>query len=177
MIRNHTFEPRAGKAQLFFAICYSLIVLISALMAIYVKVELNGQPYMQYFMAALFALLAFKSFYLYKRSKTLIAQGVRSTAELLSCESVRGITIVRARVDIPDYGPVEVEQRLAGVRLADDINAFLKEHHQRELPCIIIAGSTRHPRAMLTVATDHGVLKPESIALPQQQEPALPSGQ
>ncbi len=164
MIKNHSFEPRVGKAQLFFGICYALIVIISLVLALYVKTSLNQEPYMQYFMAALFTLLAAKSFYLYKKVKTLIATGTRAEAEFLSCQSVRGITVVRARVEIPDYGPIEFEQRLAGVHLADEINRYLKEQQQTKLPCLIIAGG-RHPRAMLTIATDHGRLKPESIAL------------
>ncbi|MBO8415520.1 MAG: hypothetical protein IAB19_03950 [Proteobacteria bacterium] len=165
MTRNHSFEPRTGKAQFFFGICYGLIALIAVVMAVYVKVEMGTEPYMQYFMAALFGLLTVKSFYLYSRVKKLIAQGTRQTAKMLSCESVRGITVVRARTEIEGYGPIEFEQRLAGVRLADEIKRVMAENKQSTLPCIVIAGQSRHPRAMLTIATDHGRLKPESIAL------------
>ncbi len=165
MIKQHSFEPRVGKAQLFFGICYSLIVLISLMLALYVKLNEQGEPYMQYFMAVLFALLALKSFYLYQRVKKLIAAGQPAQAEFLSCESVRGITVVRARTEVAGYGPIEFEQRLAGVRLADEIKRVLAERKQDKLPCLIIGGNSRHPRAMLTIATDHGRLKPESLDL------------
>ncbi|MBU3827265.1 MAG: hypothetical protein IAA31_07225 [Candidatus Anaerobiospirillum merdipullorum] len=162
----HSFEPRVGKAQLFFGVCYSLIVIISLVLALYVKLnDLGGEPYMQYFMAALFGLLALKSFYLYRRVQRLITEGVRTQADFVSCESVRGITIVRARTEVEGYGPIEFEQRLAGVRLADEIKRVLAERKQDKLPCLLIDAHSRHPRAMLTIATDHGRLKPESLNL------------
>ncbi len=165
MTRNHSFEPRVGKAQLVFGICYGLITLIALVLALYVMIERGEKPYMQWFMAFLFGLLTLKSLYLHRRVKKLIAQGSRAEAELLSCEGVRGITIIRARVEVPGYGPIEFEQRLAGMRVADEIRRFLDEQQQHTLPCLIIGGQSRHPRAMLTVETEHGHLKPESIAL------------
>lgn len=165
MTKNHSFEPRVGRAQLVFGICYGLITLIALVLAFYVMFEQGGQPYMQWFMAFLFGLLTIKSLYLYRRVKKLIAEGCRAEAQLLSCDGVRGITIIRAQVEVPGYGPIEFEQRLAGMRVADEIKRYLTEHQQHTLPCLIISGQSRHPRAMLTVEADHGHLKPESIAL------------
>lgn len=166
MAGNHSFEPRIGKAQLFFGICYSVIVIIALMLAVYVKMTYPDQePYMQYFMAVLFALLAAKSFFLYRRIKNLIARGTRAQATLLSCEAVRGITVVRAELEVPNYGRIEFEQRLAGTRVAGEINRYLTEHKQQKLPALIIAGDSRHPRAMLTVSSKGGHLIEQSLAL------------
>ena len=67
--RSHSFEPRVGTAQFVFGIIYTLIVATALILAAYAYSQGNKEPYMHYFMAAVFAIMAVKSFYLYKKVK------------------------------------------------------------------------------------------------------------
>ena len=70
--KSHSFEPRVGTAQFVFGIIYTLIVATALILAAYAYSQGNKEPYMHYFMAAVFAIMAVKSFYLYKKVKNLM---------------------------------------------------------------------------------------------------------
>ena len=123
---------------------------------------------MHYFMAAVFAIMAVKSFYLYKKVKNLMKNGVHTVGTLTSCESVRGITILKAVVDVKDYGPIDIETRLAGETVAHEIKRYLNEHHTDQVP-VMVVGNCKRPRGMIMIRTKAGRLDPKSIEIKNKE--------
>lgn len=166
--RSHSFEPRVGTAQLIFGIVYTCIVITALLLALYSYSKGNTEPYMHYFMAAVFAIMAIKSFYLYHKVKTLIKHGVHTVGTLTSCDPVRGITILKAEVDVKDYGIINIETRLAGETVAHEIKRYLSEHHTDKVP-VMVVGNAKRPRGMIMIRTKAGRLDPQSIELKDKE--------
>ena len=110
---SQSFEPRVGTAQFVFGVIYVLITLIALSLAFYVRSE--GQDgYLQMFMAVLFAIMAVKSFFIASRIKSLLNNGTYIEAEVDSCEPVRGITVIKGVIDVPEFGLIHIESRLVG---------------------------------------------------------------
>lgn len=169
---NQSFEPRVGTAQLVFGVIYALITLIALCLAFYVTQE-GRSPYLHYFMALLFAIMAAKSFIIAARVKKLVREGVYFEAEVDSCEPVRGITVIKGVCDIPDYGLIHIESRLVGESIGREIKAFMVEHKQHKLPALVVGVNTKRPRGMFTVRGDHGHLVVESAMLKGQTKEDL----
>ena len=163
MIKSaYSFEPRIGTAQFVFGIVYSLITLTALAMALYEYTQGNTEPYMQYFMALVFAIMAGKSFYIHKRVKNLLKNGQQTVGTLISCEPVRGITILRASVDVKDFGLIEIESRLAGETVAHEIKRYLNDNATDKVP-VLVVGDKKHPKGMIMIRTHAGHLDLESI--------------
>ena len=164
---SQSFEPRVGTAQLIFGVIYSLITLIALSLAFYVVSD-GGEATLHYFMAALFAIMAIKSFIIYKRFDSLIRTGVYYEAEVTSCEPIRGITVIRGTCDVPNYGEITIEARLVGEHVSTEIKAYLAEHKQHKLPALLVGVNTKRPRGMFTVKSRNGHLIAESAQLKSQ---------
>lgn len=162
---NQTFEPRVGTAQLIFGVVYSLITLTALVLALYVRQTEGSEPWLHYFMSALFAIMALKSFIIHARIKKLLQTGVYYEAKVQSCEPVRGITIIKGECDVKDYGLIHIESRLVGEAIAHEINRYLQEHKQEYLPALVVGESSNRPRGMFTVKGLHGHLIEESARL------------
>ena len=73
--RSHSFEPRVGKVQKIFGICYLILALTGVALALYAQ-SMGAEPYLQYFMTVLFIVMAGKSFYIAHRVSNLIKNGL-----------------------------------------------------------------------------------------------------
>ena len=168
---SQSFEPRVGTAQFVFGVIYVLITLIALSLAFYVRSE--GQDgYLQMFMAVLFAIMAVKSFFISSRIKSLLNNGTYIEAEVDSCEPVRGITVIKGVIDVPEFGLIHIESRLVGETPAHEINHYMKEHNQNKLPALIVGVKSNRPRGMFTVKCKNGHLVEESLILQEQKEAA-----
>lgn len=168
---SQSFEPRVGTAQFVFGVIYVLITLIALSLAFYVRSE--GQDgYLQMFMAVLFAIMAVKSFFIASRIKSLLNNGTYIEAEVDSCEPVRGITVIKGVIDVPEFGLIHIESRLVGEAPAHEINRYMKEHNQNKLPALIVGVKINRPRGMFTVKCKNGHLVEESLILQEQKEAA-----
>lgn len=168
---SQSFEPRVGTAQFVFGVIYVLITLIALSLAFYVRSE--GQDgYLQMFMAVLFAIMAVKSFFIASRIKSLLNNGTYIEAEVDSCEPVRGITVIKGVIDVPEFGLIHIESRLVGEAPAHEINRYMKEHNQNKLPALIVGVNSNRPRGMFTVKCKNGHLVEESLILQEQKEAA-----
>lgn len=166
---SQSFDPRIGTMQKIFAVIYVLITLVALSLAFYVRSE--GQDgYLQFFMAALFAIMAIKSFYIANRVKNLLTNGKYFSAKVDSVEPVRGITVIKGVVDIPDYGLIYIESRLAGETPARELKRYLEEHKQDHLPALVVAANTKHPRGMFTIKCKNGHLDKSSAVLKTEEE-------
>lgn len=161
---SQSFEPRVGTAQFIFGIIYVLITLIALSLAFYVRTQ--GQDgYLQFFMALLFGIMALKSFIISRRIKTLIDTGSYCEAEVDSCEAVRGITVIKGIIDVPEFGLIYIESRLVGEAPAHEIKRYLQEHQQTKLPALIVGLKSKKPRGMFTIKCRNGHLLEESATL------------
>lgn len=154
---NQSFEPRVGTAQLIFGVIYTIITLIALCLAYYVTLE-GRTPYLHLFMALLFAIMALKSFIIYKRVKTLMANGQYAEAEVSSVEPVRGITVIKGTCALPNGDSIEIESRLVGETAAKELKAYLAEQKQNKLPALVVGVDGPRPRGMFTVKCLHGHL-------------------
>ncbi|MDT3663532.1 MAG: hypothetical protein ROM54_08485 [Anaerobiospirillum sp.] len=154
---NQSFEPRVGTAQLIFGVIYTIITLIALCLAYYVTLE-GRTPYLHLFMALLFAIMALKSFIIYKRVKTLMANGQYAEAEVSSIEPVRGITVIKGTCALPNGDSIEIESRLVGETAAKELKAYLAEQKQNKLPALVVGVDGPRPRGMFTVKCLHGHL-------------------
>lgn len=154
---NQSFEPRVGTAQLIFGVIYTIITLIALCLAYYVTLE-GRTPYLHLFMALLFAIMALKSFIIYKRVKTLMANGQYAEAEVSSVEPVRGITVIKGTCALPNGDSIEIESRLVGETAAKELKAYLAEQKQNKLPALVVGVDGPRPRGMFTVKSLHGHL-------------------
>lgn len=154
---NQSFEPRVGTAQLIFGVIYTIITLIALSLAYYVILE-GRTPYLHLFMALLFAIMALKSFIIYKRVKTLMANGQYAEAEVSSIEPVRGITVIKGTCALPNGDRIEIESRLVGETAAKELKAYLAEQKQSKLPALVVGVDGPRPRGMFTVKSLHGHL-------------------
>lgn len=162
---SQSFEPRVGTAQLIFGIIYCFITLIALSMAFYAAQTSNETPGLQYFMAALFAVMAAKSFVIWHKVKKLVAEGVYYEAKVDSCEPVRGLTVIKGTCDVRDFGLIYIESRLVGESVAHEINRYMQEHKQDILPALVVDEKGRRPRGMFTVKCKAGHLIEESMQL------------
>ena len=154
---NQSFEPRVGTAQMIFGVIYTIITLIALCLAYYVTLE-GRTPYLHLFMALLFAIMALKSFIIYKRVKTLMANGQYAEAEVSSIEPVRGITVIKGTCALPNGDRIEIESRLVGETAAKELKAYLAEQKQSKLPALVVGVDGPRPRGMFTVKCLHGHL-------------------
>ena len=154
---NQSFEPRVGTAQMIFGVIYTIITLIALCLAYYVTLE-GRTPYLHLFMALLFAIMALKSFIIYKRVKTLMANGQYAEAEVSSVEPVRGITVIKGTCALPNGDSIEIESRLVGETAAKELKAYLAEQKQSKLPALVVGVDGPRPRGMFTVKCLHGHL-------------------
>lgn len=161
--RSHSFEPRVGKVQKIFGICYLILALTGVALALYAQ-SMGSEPYLQYFMTVLFIVMAGKSFYIAHRVSNLIKNGVPVTAEITDITPVRGITIIRASIDVKNYGVISIEHRLAGMKVAEELNTYLAENGST-VPALLVGADTKHPRGMLTLRTVSGHLDRDSVSL------------
>lgn len=168
---SQSFEPRVGTAQFVFGVIYVLITLIALSLAFYVRSE-GQNGYLQMFMAVLFAIMAVKSFFISSRIKSLLNNGTYIEAEVDSCEPVRGITVIKGVIDVPEFGLIHIESRLVGETPAHEINRYMKEHNQNKLPALIVGVKSNRPRGMFTVKCKNGHLVEESLILQEQKEAA-----
>lgn len=165
---SQSFEPRVGTAQFIFGVIYVLITLISLSLAFYVRSQ--GQDgYLQLFMSGLFAIMAFKSFFISRRIKNLLNNGTYCEATVESCEPVRGITVIKGTIDVPEFGIIHIESRLVGEAPAHEINRFLQDKKQTMLPALIVGANTGRPRGMFTIKCKNGHFVEDSAALKSQQ--------
>ena len=109
-------------------------------------------------MALLFAIMALKSFIIYKRVKTLMANGQYAEAEVSSIEPVRGITVIKGTCALPNGDRIEIESRLVGETAAKELKAYLAEQKQSKLPALVVGVDGPRPRGMFTVKCLHGHL-------------------
>ena len=171
---NQSFEPRVGTAQLIFGVIYTIITLIALCLAYYVSLD-GRAPYLHLFMAALFALMALKSFIICKRVKNLMAHGVYTEAEVDAIEPVRGITTIKGRCTLPSGEIIAIESRLVGETVAKELQSFLAAQGQTKLPALVVGVGSKRPRGMFTVKCLHGHLIEDSARLksaPRQESPA-----
>lgn len=165
---SQSFEPRVGTAQFIFGVIYVLITLISLSLAFYVRSQ--GQDgYLQLFMSGLFAIMAFKSFFISRRIKNLLNNGTYCEATVESCEPVRGITVIKGTIDVPEFGIIHIESRLVGEAPAHEINRFLQDKKQTMLPALIVGANTGRPRGMFTIKCKNGHFVEDSASLKSQQ--------
>lgn len=162
---NQTFEPRVGTAQLIFGVIYTLITLIALLLGLYVRESQGSEPWLHYCMAALFGLMAAKSFVIHSRVKSLLKGGVYYEAQVDSCEPVRGITIIKGTCDVKDFGLIHIESRLVGETVAHEINRYMQDNKQKLLPALVVGEQSKRPRGMFTVKCLHGHLIEDSVKL------------
>lgn len=166
---SQSFDPRIGTMQKIFAVIYILVTLVALSLAFYVRSE--GQDgYLQFFMAALFAIMAIKSIFIASRVKNLLTNGKYFNAKVDSVEPVRGITVIKGVVDIPEFGLIYIESRLAGETPAHELKRYLEEHKQDHLPALVVAVNTKHPRGMFTIKSKNGHLDEESAVLKTEEE-------
>lgn len=171
---NQSFEPRVGTAQLIFGVIYTIITLIALCLAYYVSLD-GRAPYLHLFMAALFALMALKSFIICKRVKNLMAHGVYTEAEVDAIEPVRGITTIKGRCTLPSGEIIAIESRLVGETVAKELQSFLAAQGQTKLPALVVGVGSKRPRGMFTVKCLHGHLIEDSARLksaPRQESAA-----
>lgn len=168
---SQSFEPRVGTAQFIFGIIYVLITLIALSLAFYVR-STGQDGYLQMFMAVLFAIMAIKSFYIARRIKSLLSLGTYIEAEVDSCEPIRGITVIKGVIDVPQFGLIHIESRLVGEAPAHEIKRYLQEHNQTKLPALIVGIKTNKPRGMFTIKCKNGHLVEESLILQEHKEAA-----
>lgn len=171
---NQSFEPRVGTAQLIFGVIYTIITLIALCLAYYVSLD-GRAPYLHLFMAALFALMALKSFIICKRVKNLMAHGVYTEAEVDAIEPVRGITTIKGRCTLPSGEIIAIESRLVGETVAKELQSFLAAQGQTKLPALVVGVGSKRPRGMFTVKCLHGHLIEDSARLksaPHQESAA-----
>lgn len=163
---KNSFEPRIGIVQLVFGIIYAFVTGIAIVLAYYVwdtsvQAGTPQQPWMQYFFIVLFAVMAAKSFFMYARIKILLNNGIHTVGTVDSIEPVRGITIVRGRIDVKDYGEIEIESRYAGESVAHELKHFLEDEHTSKLPALVVQGKS--PRGMFVIKTYAGHLDQNSL--------------
>lgn len=161
---NQSFEPRVGTAQLIFGVIYTIITLIALCLAYYVSLD-GRAPYLHLFMAALFALMALKSFIICKRVKNLMAHGVYTEAEVDAIEPIRGITTIKGRCTLPSGEIIAIESRLVGETVAKELQSFLAAQGQTKLPALVVGVGSKRPRGMFTVKCLHGHLIEDSAHL------------
>ncbi len=208
---TQSFDPRIGTMQKIFGVIYVLITLVAISLAFYVR-SIGQDGYLQFFMAALFGIMALKSFYISNRVKNLLKNGVYFKAKVDSVEAVRGITVInfmaalfgimalksfyisnrvknllkngvyfKAKVDsveavrgitvikgiveIPDFGPIYIESRLAGETPARELQRYLDERKQEFLPALVVGAQGKHPRGMFTIKCKNGHLDESSAEL------------
>ncbi len=168
LFKSHSFEPRVGKAQKVFGIVYSAVALIAIMLALH-ALSSGKDPYLQYFMVIVFVIMAAKSFFLAARIDKLVKNGVDAQAVITEVSAVRGITIVKAEIQVPDYGTITIEQRLAGMHAAADLNSYIDDNGPKVRAKIIGQGSS-HPRGMLMLRTINGRLDRNSIGPQEEKE-------
>ena len=161
---TQSFDPRIGTMQKIFGVIYVLITLVAISLAFYVR-SLGQDGYLQFFMAALFGIMALKSFYISNRVKNLLKNGVYFKAKVDSVEAVRGITVIKGIVEIPDFGPIYIESRLAGETPARELQRYLDERKQEFLPALVVGAQGKHPRGMFTIKCKNGHLDESSAEL------------
>lgn len=173
---SQSFEPRVGTAQFIFGVIYVLITLISISLAFYVRSQ--GQDgYLQLFMSGLFAIMAFKSFFISRRIRNLLNNGTYCEATVESCEPVRGITVIKGTIDVPEFGIIHIESRLVGEAPAHEINRFLQDKKQTMLPALIVGANTGRPRGMFTIKCQNGHFVEDSADLKSQQPEQAANGE
>lgn len=161
---TQSFDPRIGTMQKIFGVIYVLITLVAISLAFYVR-SIGQDGYLQFFMAALFGIMALKSFYISNRVKNLLKNGVYFKAKVDSVEAVRGITVIKGIVEIPDFGPIYIESRLAGETPARELQRYLDERNQEFLPALVVGAQGKHPRGMFTIKCKNGHLDESSAEL------------
>lgn len=109
--------------------------------------------------------MALKSFYISNRVKNLLKNGVYFKAKVDSVEAVRGITVIKGIVEIPDFGPIYIESRLAGETPARELQRYLDERKQEFLPALVVGAQGKHPRGMFTIKCKNGHLDESSAEL------------
>ena len=164
--RAQTFEPRTGLAQLIFGIIYVFITLIALTLA-YRVYEAGGreqQPWLQYFFALLFAIMAVKSFIIWARARSRSGAGRRTVGTVEEISADHGITRVKGVIPLrdADRGELHIESRFAGETLSREIRAFLDERGTRSLPALVVGENTRRPRGMFLIRTRRGRLDRDS---------------
>lgn len=163
-----TFDPRIATAQAVFGIIYLLITLVALSLAFYARAqalaagEEETQPWIQYFMALLFALLALKSFCIVRRTLSLLRHGRRVAATVVECGSSRGISTIRARAELGEGHAIIFETRYAGEAVARELHEHLQRTGSDEVPALIV-GEGRLSRGMVAIRSDHGHLDPASL--------------
>lgn len=160
---NQSFDPRVGTAQLIFGVIYTMITLIAVCLAFYVQQD--KEPYLYYFMAVLFALMAAKSFFIFSRNKTLLKEGVYYEAKVDSIEGVRGITVIKGVCEIAEFGPIYIETRLVGETIARELKKYLEDNKQDHLPALVVGLKGNRPRGMFAIKSKYGHLDEESAVL------------
>ncbi len=168
MSNNQSFEPRVAIMQNIFGVIYTLIMLIALSLALFTKAQnlklnIDEEPYFQYVMAIIFFIMAAKSFFIAARVKNLIKNGTKTQASVLEIEAVRGITIVRAKVDYNNQDII-IESRFAGEKIAQELKDYLKEHNTDIVPALIV-GKNNKVRGMLTIKSSYGRLVKESLKI------------
>lgn len=161
---TQSFDPRIGTMQKIFGVIYVLITLVAISLAFYVR-SIGQDGYLQFFMAALFGIMALKSFYISNRVKNLLKNGLYFKAKVDSVEAVRGITVIKGIVKIPDFGPIYIESRLAGETPARELQRYLDERKQEFLPALVVGAQGKHPRGMFTIKCKNGHLDESSAEL------------
>lgn len=161
---SQSFEPRLGTVQFIFGVIYAMITLIALCLAFYV-VQDGGEPYIHYFMAALFGIMAIKSFVIHKKVKDLLKNGVYYPGKVDSIEPVRGITIIKGVVDVKDHGLIYIESRLVGESVAHELKTFMQDYKLDSLPALVVGTNTKKPRGLFTIKCNHGHLDPASAVL------------
>lgn len=163
-----TFDPRIATAQAVFGIIYLLITLVALSLAFYARAqalaagEEETQPWIQYFMALLFALLALKSFCIVRRTLSLLRHGRRVAATVVECGSSRGISTIRARAELGEGHAIIFETRYAGEAVARELHEHLQRTGSDAVPALIV-GEGRLSRGMVAIRSDHGHLDPASL--------------
>ena len=166
-----TFDPRIATAQAVFGVIYILITLIALSLGFYARAqalaagEEEAQPWIQYFMALLFALLALKSFCIVRRTLSLLRHGRRVAATVVECGSSRGISTIRARAELDGGHAIIFETRYAGEAVARELHDHLTASGSDAVPALIV-GEGRLSRGMVAIRSEHGHLDPASLLLP-----------
>lgn len=162
-ITNQSFDPRVATAQLIFGVIYVMITLIALCLAFYVQSE--KEPYLYYFMAVLFGLMAAKSFFIFSRTRTLLKEGVYHEAKVDDITAVRGITTIKGTCEIKDFGLIYIESRLVGESIAHELTKFMKDRKQNSLPALVVGINGNRPRGMFSIKSKYGHLDEESAML------------
>lgn len=165
MTSSNSFDPRIITMQLVFGIIYAFLTLIMIVMGFSVDGTAGqASPAFFFIFALIFAFMTAKCVLIIRHYKNLMKNGVKTEAQLISCEAIRGITYLRAKVKLENTDEFEIETRLAGTTISHEITHYMQEHDIKTVPVLVVAQNTRRPRGLILIKGKQGHLDTSSFS-------------